>query len=73
MINVIFSVGVRETSLSLSEGTSMGEILSSSAYRSEIGFSESSTPFVNGSPVQNGYTFQDGDDVSFERKASSKA
>jgi hypothetical protein len=74
MINVTLKYGMtRELRIDLEEPITVGEILDNPNYRASIGLPENVVAVIDGETVGLDHYVNDGDVITFEKQAATKA
>lgn len=72
-MQLTISHGMQSATVTRPDGTTIGALLADSNIRAMLGVAENVTPVVGGSVVDNTYVLEDGDEVTFQGRASTKA
>jgi hypothetical protein len=65
--------GMQSITVSRPEGTTVGALLADPNIRAVAGFGENVTPIIEGAVVDQSYSLADGETVSLQARAATKA
>jgi hypothetical protein len=65
--------GLQSSTVERPEGTTVGSIINDQHLRAVLGSSENVTALVEGAVVDNGYVLEEGDTVTLQGRAATKA
>lgn len=72
-MQLTISHGMQSVTVSRPDGTTVGALLTDPNIRAVVGFGENVTPIVEGATVENSYVLEDGDEITLQGRAATKA
>lgn len=72
-MQITITYGMQSVTVDRPSGTTVGALLADPNIRAVVGFTENSVPLIEGSTVDTGYVVQDGEEISLQARAATKA
>lgn len=65
--------GLQSVTVDRPEGTTVGALIADPNTKALLGYGENVTPIVSGAAVDTGYALVDGDEITLQARAATKA
>lgn len=65
--------GMQSVTVNRPEGTTVGALLADANIKAVVGFGDAVTPVVEGATVESSFELSDGDTITLQAKAATKA